>query len=88
MCFLARAKIPPEFVAAHEAGLGADEHFSEYLEFGHRCRLQQNLRLYFGLLVAQVATTLEMDDPIRSSGGLNPDVIAKIGGTNWGFAAR
>lgn len=44
--------------------------------------------LMFGLSVFEVCTTIEVDDPVNSSAGKNPDIIADIQGDRWGFACK
>ena len=45
--------------------------------------------LELGLAVLKSAVLVEMDDPSRSSGGENPDVIARMrDGKDWGFACK
>lgn len=44
--------------------------------------------LYLALLLAPLADELELDHPVRSSGGKNPDVIAQMDGTRWAFACK
>ncbi len=43
--------------------------------------------LLVGLALMRIATDVRLDDPVRSKGD-NPDVIAKIEGTTWGFACK
>jgi hypothetical protein len=33
-------------------------------------------------------TDLELDDPVKSSGGRNPDVLCRFDGPTWGFACK
>jgi hypothetical protein len=46
----------------------------------------------FELLVACWAlpwcSDIEIDDPVKSAGGTNPDIIATINGTRWGIACK
>lgn len=44
--------------------------------------------LYLALLLAPLTDQLELDDPVRSSGGKNPDVIAQLDGFRWAFACK
>ena len=44
--------------------------------------------LYSALLALPLCNGITMDDPERSSGGTNPDIIAEIAGTKWTFACK
>lgn len=44
--------------------------------------------LYVASMVMKIGVNLEMDDPVRSAGGENPDVIITIDGQKWGFACK
>lgn len=44
--------------------------------------------LYLALLLAPLSDRLELDDPVRSSGGNNPDVIAQLDGSRWALACK
>lgn len=46
------------------------------------------LELYVALIVAPLCRDLLLDDPIYSSGGRNPDVIATLDGSTWAFACK
>lgn len=54
--------------------------------------LDQSAPKIFELLIAlaamRVGTGLRLDDPGKSSGGKNPDVIATIDGARWAFACK
>jgi hypothetical protein len=44
--------------------------------------------LYTALLLLPLCSALEVDDPVHSAGGKNPDLIATIGGKRWAFACK
>jgi hypothetical protein len=44
--------------------------------------------LLVALAVLRIGTDVEADDPIHSSQGTNPDVLANIGVNRWGFACK
>jgi len=44
--------------------------------------------LYAGLLVLPLCSSIDMDDPVSSSGGKNPDIIAEIDGCSWALACK
>ena len=44
--------------------------------------------LYMALVVAPLSQDLELDHPVHSSGGKNPDVIAELDGVRWGFSCK
>jgi hypothetical protein len=44
--------------------------------------------LVFGLAVLDIADEVDVDDPVHSSGGTNPDILAVINGVRWGFACK
>ncbi len=46
------------------------------------------LELYIALIVAPLCRDLLLDDPIHSSDGKNPDVIASVDGSSWAFACK
>jgi len=44
--------------------------------------------LYMALVLAPLCPNLELDGPVRSSGGKNPDVIAELEGSRWAFSCK
>lgn len=44
--------------------------------------------LYMALVLAPLCTDLELEDPKRSGGGKNPDVIALLNDVRWAFACK
>jgi hypothetical protein len=44
--------------------------------------------LYMALVLAPLCPNLELDDPVHSSGGKNPDVIAQLDGSRWAFSCK
>jgi hypothetical protein len=44
--------------------------------------------LYTALLLLPLCSALEVDDPVHSAGGSNPDLIATLNGERWGFACK
>lgn len=44
--------------------------------------------LYMALVLSPISAGLELDDPVKSSGGRNPDIIADINGVRWAFACK
>jgi hypothetical protein len=44
--------------------------------------------LYTALLLLPLCSALEVDDPVHSAGGTNPDFIATIDGVRWAFACK
>jgi hypothetical protein len=44
--------------------------------------------LYVALLALPLCRSISMDDPVKSSGGDNPDVIAEIEGISWTMACK
>jgi hypothetical protein len=46
------------------------------------------IELYFGALSMQFATDVKLDDPVKSSGGTNPDVMFTYRGKRWALAMK
>jgi hypothetical protein len=44
--------------------------------------------LYMALVLAPLCPHLDLDDPKHSSGGTNPDIIAKLDGSEWAFSCK
>jgi hypothetical protein len=44
--------------------------------------------LYVALVLAPICTDLDLDHPVHSSAGKNPDVIAQLDGERWAFACK
>jgi len=44
--------------------------------------------LYVALLILPFCSRMDLDDPVKSSGGKNPDIIAEISGEKWAFACK
>jgi hypothetical protein len=44
--------------------------------------------LYMALVLAPLTPDLELEDPVASAGGKNPDVIATLDGARWAFACK
>jgi hypothetical protein len=44
--------------------------------------------LYFALIASPLASQLDLDHPVHSAGGKNPDIIATISGVRWAFACK
>ncbi len=44
--------------------------------------------LYIALLLLPLCSALQVDDPVHSAGGKNPDLIAIIDGERWAFACK
>jgi hypothetical protein len=44
--------------------------------------------LYIALVLARLSSVLHLDHPLQSSGGRNPDVIARIDNSRWAFSCK
>jgi len=44
--------------------------------------------LFVALVLMRIGTNVRLDDPLKSSGGRNPDVLGTFNGHEWGFACK
>jgi hypothetical protein len=44
--------------------------------------------LYVALMILPICAGIELDDPVKSSGGKNPDILAEIYGASWACACK
>ncbi len=62
------------------------------IQVGESSPIDQETNKIFELLVAcwllPLATDIDLDDPEKSAGGTNPDIIATIAGVRWGIACK
>lgn len=84
---------------SHAKKVGRLHIFEQHLRLLNEGAVPQNVRvlsddacnkvfkMLIGLFCLPLAEHLELDDPHRSKGN-NPDVLAKIEGTTWGFSCK
>jgi hypothetical protein len=68
--------------------LGDEPFVQHYFTPQHEGNPNKVFELYIGCLTLFVANTVEMDDPYRSSGGTNPDVMTDFSKKRWGIACK
>jgi hypothetical protein len=68
--------------------LGDEPFVQHYFTPQHEGNPNKVFELYLGCLTLFVTKTVEMDDPHRSSGGTNPDIMSRFSNKRWGIACK